>query len=81
MKHEVIAMKLCKEPRIEISANTGETLLGRPINQILRETPLELPPGCTGIVYVFESEEAARDYYGPDVELAPIQDEGEDDEF
>ena len=34
---------------------------------------LNLPPGCTGILFVFESKKAARDFWGKDVELRDIE--------
>jgi hypothetical protein len=39
------------------------------------ETQIQLPRGCTGIMLVFESKKAARDYFGKDVGLVEIADD------
>ena len=37
------------------------------------ETLLILPRDCTGILFCFESKKAAREFWGKDVELMPIE--------
>jgi len=32
-----------------------------------------LPEGCTGMLFVFKTKKAAREYFGKKVELMPIQ--------
>ena len=32
-----------------------------------------LPPGCEGILFVFESKKAARDYWGRNVKLTRLE--------
>ena len=34
---------------------------------------MNLPLGCEGILFVFESKKAARDYWGKDVELVRLE--------
>lgn len=34
---------------------------------------IELPNGCIGVCYVFESKKAARAYYGKDVKLLRVK--------
>lgn len=34
---------------------------------------IKLPPGCTGILFCFESKKAAREYWGNDVPLVRIE--------
>jgi len=57
MKQQVIAMR----------RHTGKIAVSG------RETQLILPPGCTGILFCFESKKAAREYWGKDVELVQIE--------
>lgn len=58
MPHEVLAMKLVKEPKIEVGS---------------LNISLQLPAGAAGIMYVFKTKKAARDYYGKDVSLIRIE--------
>jgi hypothetical protein len=37
------------------------------------EVPMKLPKGCEGILLVFESKKAAREYWGKDVHLVRIE--------
>lgn len=53
MKQQVIAMR-----KHSGAVKVGDT-----------ETLLILPPGCTGILFCFESKKAAREYWGKDIEL------------
>ena len=48
---EYIPMMIFRKPEIE-EKNSG------------RSYPLELPKGCTGIVYAFKSKKAAYEFYG-----------------
>ena len=34
---------------------------------------IKLPAGCTGILFVFESKKAAREYWGKDVPLQRVE--------
>jgi hypothetical protein len=40
-----------------------------------KEMQIQLPKGCKGIMLVFESKKAARDYFGKDVGLLEIADD------
>ena len=57
MKHQVIAMK---------KHNAKVSFQGYEFN-------MTLPPGCTGVLFVFESKKAARKYWGNDIELMQIE--------
>jgi len=61
MKHPVIAMKL----------HTGGVKLSTSPEPIIGK--MGLPDGCTGILFVFNSKKAARDYWGKNVELKEIE--------
>lgn len=37
------------------------------------KTQMKLPPGCLGIMMVFESKKAAREYWGKDIGFAEIE--------
>ena len=41
----------------------GEKMFTRPVN---------LPTGCKGILFVFDSKKAARAYWGKDIELVRV---------
>lgn len=53
MKHSVIALKVY-EGAVEVDDGKAQ---------------MELPSGCTGILFCFESKKAARAYWGMDVEF------------
>ena len=36
-------------------------------------TKIKLPPGCLGIMMVFETKKAAREWWGKDVEFIEIE--------
>ena len=61
MKQPVIAMRLHRGyVKIDTYPDSIEVQMG-------------LPKGCGGILFVFESKKAARDYWGKDTELMPIK--------
>jgi len=43
------------------------------VNGIETNIKVRLPDGCIGILTVFESKKAAREYWGKDVKLLPIR--------
>ena len=57
MKHQVIALMI----------HDGEVGVGQDENVYM-----ELPQGCTGMCFVFESKKAARDFWGKDVKLRRV---------
>lgn len=62
MAHKVLTLKL----------HCGEISINGEKHQ------LELPAGCIGISFAFESKKAAREYWGKDVPLVQIEEnEGE----
>lgn len=63
MKYMFVAMKLETNPRVDIGN--------------LAKIELKLPDDCVGIMYAFESIEAAQKYYGDDVKITIIEEDGE----
>jgi len=63
VKHKVIAMKV-HDGESQIVENEERS---NPI-------PMKLPNGCTGILFVFETKKAAREYWGNDTELLRVED-------
>lgn len=57
MKHQVIAMK----------KHLGQVELQG------HKFKITLPPGCSGMLFVFDTKKAAREYWGKDVELVRIE--------
>ena len=55
-KHHVMALKIHSGT---IKVNEHNVQLG-------------LPKGCTGLVFCFETKQAAREYWGKDIELRRI---------
>ena len=65
--HEVIALRKIVAPRLSGVVNgTNERF----------EANLNLPEGCSGILYAFGSKKAARSFFGDDVELVKISSMG-----
>ena len=58
-KHRVIALK----------RHSGFVQVHGDPNPVL----MNLPPGCDGILFVFESKKAAREYWGKDVETVRVE--------
>lgn len=60
-KHRVIAMQ--QQPgRIQV-VETGQ------------ELPLQLPEGCVGILFVFESKKSAHEHFGKDITTVRVQED------
>jgi hypothetical protein len=57
MKHQVVAMKL-HDGKIEYPGGCGK---------------MTLPKGCVGLLFVFESKKAAREFWGNNAELLRVE--------
>lgn len=62
MGHKVVAMRMAEGPFVKIE-NVG----------IKHPIPLELPKGCIGMLFCFESKKSAREYFDKDVALMMLE--------
>jgi hypothetical protein len=44
----------------------------------LGDLDLKLPDGCVGVLFVWESKDAAREWYDKDVQFAAIEETGDE---
>lgn len=56
-----------KKPVIALKRHPGEVSLAG------ERTKIQLPDGCTGIMFCFESKKKAREYWGKDVPLVQYE--------
>ena len=66
MKKKMCVALRIHSGRVEITDYCGDKI----------ETAINLPPGCVGMCFAFESKTAARNYWGRSTELIEIKRKG-----